>query len=186
MSAPIEPTISLPLPAIPAPLMVLEDLPCRKCSYNLRTQPMKGLCPECGTPVEFSLRGELLRGADPEWVGRLRLGCGLAMWGAIGLYLLRIIWRVAFWRVGLHVELLRLAATAVLALGTWFLTAPDPSGIGEDRYGHFRVWTRAAQFATMLIVIWLSVPPGWELSIHCLSKAGYMVQRGVALVVQSA
>jgi hypothetical protein len=174
MSAPIEPTISLPLPAIPPPLMVLEDLPCRSCSYNLRTQPMKGLCPECGTPVELSLRGELLRGADPDWVSRLRLGCELAMWGAVSLYIIRI-----FWRGGFNTELIRLAATAVLAIGTWLLTAPDPSGIGEDRYGQIRMWTRALAIVNFAIVLVGSF------SIYAYPTA-YTVQRGVALAVQSA
>lgn len=33
---------------------VLDNLPCRHCSYNLRTQRYDGRCPECGKPVAWA------------------------------------------------------------------------------------------------------------------------------------
>ena len=47
-------------------------------------------------------------------------------------------------------------AAAVAALGTWMLASPDPSGMGEDRYGQLRLWARGlgiVQFATTLVVL---------------------------------
>ena len=52
---------------------VADDLPCAGCGYNLRTAEASGSCPECGQPVEQSLR-DLLRYADPAWVRRVLMG----------------------------------------------------------------------------------------------------------------
>src|SRR5688500_20183649 len=47
------------------------DLPCRKCGYNLRGLTPAMRCPECGTAVGYSLQGDLLRFCDPGWVDTL-------------------------------------------------------------------------------------------------------------------
>jgi hypothetical protein len=39
----------------PSRAIVLEDLPCAGCGYNLRTLPARGHCPECGSAVGDSL-----------------------------------------------------------------------------------------------------------------------------------
>ncbi len=59
---------------------IATDLPCLKCGYNLRTLPLAGRCPECGVPVERTMRGDLLRFSDPKWVAGLSGGvqCWLA------------------------------------------------------------------------------------------------------------
>jgi hypothetical protein len=50
------------------------DVVCKQCGYNLYTLALAGVCPECGTPVEHSLRGFLLKYASPEWVARVARG----------------------------------------------------------------------------------------------------------------
>src|SRR5687768_4467917 len=40
---------------MPAAPIIAYDLPCRRCRYNLRTQPTDGRCPECGTRVAVTL-----------------------------------------------------------------------------------------------------------------------------------
>jgi hypothetical protein len=50
------------------------DLTCRQCGYNLYTLALVGVCPECGCPVEHSLRGFLLKYAAPEWIRRVARG----------------------------------------------------------------------------------------------------------------
>jgi len=45
---------------------VVSDVPCRRCSYNLRGLNYAGRCPECGTAVGQSIYGNLLRFSDPE------------------------------------------------------------------------------------------------------------------------
>src|SRR5881394_1427767 len=57
--------------------LIGQDLSCAKCGYNLRTLSREGKCPECGTAVAESLRGESLA-LIPR--GRLKIiGIGLAM-----------------------------------------------------------------------------------------------------------
>ncbi len=50
------------------------DLNCVRCGYNLRGISAIGRCPECGEPVETTLRPDLLHMADPDWLGKLRKG----------------------------------------------------------------------------------------------------------------
>jgi hypothetical protein len=66
-----------------ADVFVTEDMLCVHCGYNVRGLPVDGRCPECGTPVSWSLRGDLLRHADPEWLDRLRLGTVLKLWNIV-------------------------------------------------------------------------------------------------------
>ncbi|MCG3125424.1 MAG: hypothetical protein CHACPFDD_00244 [Phycisphaerae bacterium] len=35
--------------------LVSRELPCVRCNYDLRTLPLAGVCPECGTPIRASL-----------------------------------------------------------------------------------------------------------------------------------
>src|SRR5262245_50051536 len=53
---------------------VAADTPCRKCNYNLRGLDPDSRCPECGTPVGLSLKGDLLRYSHPQWLGTIRRG----------------------------------------------------------------------------------------------------------------
>lgn len=62
---------------------VTEDTPCRRCGYNLKTLQADAKCPECGTPVADSLRGNRLRDADPQWIERVELGIKLKLWNIV-------------------------------------------------------------------------------------------------------
>jgi hypothetical protein len=59
------------------------DLACLKCSYNLRTLAVDSLCPECALPVARSIRGDLLKHADPRWVRKLTDGAELLFIAAL-------------------------------------------------------------------------------------------------------
>jgi hypothetical protein len=50
------------------------DLPCARCGYNLRGVVVDERCPECGSPIQYSLHGDWLRYADRHWAGQVLRG----------------------------------------------------------------------------------------------------------------
>jgi hypothetical protein len=143
---------SPPTPPLDAAGNVVVDLPCRKCAYNLRTLSINGRCPECGTAVGFSAQGDLLRFSDPGWVMTLHRGVVLILAG-IAVIILGVLLAVLIGFTGAVTVTAVVAGAAglvgyvLILIGTWLLTAPDPSGLGEDRYGTSRKLIRI----TMLI-----------------------------------
>lgn len=138
-----QPSAAVPPTPIDPSGVVVADLPCRKCAYNLRTLSINGRCPECGTAVGYSAQGDLLRFSDPTWVMSLHRGVLMILLG-IGVIILGVILAIAIGFVGGPTVSAVLAALAgvggyvLILIGTWQLTAPDPSGLGEDRYGTSR------------------------------------------------
>jgi hypothetical protein len=119
--------------------VVTADVPCRKCSYNIRGLAVHGRCPECGTPVGVSIHGDLLRFSDPRWLQSLARGAALLFWGIIlGIGFAFVAGLLAHALGQGLVQLVGLAGGLVQLYGAWLLTEPDPSGIGEDRYGTAR------------------------------------------------
>ena len=57
------------------------ELRCITCGYDLRSLPTEESCPECGTQIELSLRGDLLSLSDPAWVARIASGQSLVVFG---------------------------------------------------------------------------------------------------------
>jgi hypothetical protein len=134
-----------PLPAVAPPEFVTSDVPCRKCSYNLRTQPIAGKCPECGAPVGVSIYGDLLRYSEPRWLHMLATGTKLILINiaiVIGMVIVGMIFggmgvANAVWAKS-TIQLIALAGNILGFFGSWLLTERDPGGIGEDQYGTAR------------------------------------------------
>lgn len=131
------------------PVGVIEgDLNCRKCGYNLRGLDAAGRCPECGTAVGYSVRGDLLRFSDPDWLATLRRGIVLILIAIVILVIVAIgnamlqSQRVA--GAAVLAAIATVIAQAVWCAGLWFLTSSDPSGLGEQDYGGMRRFTRIA------------------------------------------
>lgn len=59
-------TVASPRPAARA---------CKGCGYELGGLDLKGVCPECATPLALSLSGDLLGAGPIGYVRRLRRGC---------------------------------------------------------------------------------------------------------------
>ncbi|MCH8859402.1 MAG: hypothetical protein IID54_07490, partial [Proteobacteria bacterium] len=90
---------------------LIEDVPCRRCGYNLRSLPADGKCPECGSAVAISIHGFYLRFAPPAWVRRLALGAKLLV--------VSVITTIVGW-----VALMAIAVVVALLLG--------PTGAGPS------------------------------------------------------
>jgi len=74
------------------------DVPCIQCGYNLRGLTSGGQCPECGKTIDESLRGELLRFANADWLRTIQRGISIAIiWAALG-----IVWKLSDRWIGLH------------------------------------------------------------------------------------
>jgi len=54
--------------------VLVVDVPCIQCGYNLRGLDRETVCPECGGAIERTLRGPWLRYADPRWLYFLCVG----------------------------------------------------------------------------------------------------------------
>lgn len=122
---------------------ILVDKVCHKCSYNVRGLNVNGRCPECGTPVGISLYGGLLRYAEPEFVDKLRRGMNLTITGIVATIVGVVVSMVLSFAMGQEAAqvlatLLGFAAWVLIAVGAWYVTEPDPSGIGESEYGTSR------------------------------------------------
>jgi hypothetical protein len=180
-------TEALPPPSIePAAVdgagLVVADLPCRKCSYNLKAMSVTGRCPECGAPVGVAVHGDLLRYSDPQWLRDLSKGAGLAFWGVFIAAAVSVAGGViAQMTVPLISPIATIAGGLVYLYGAWLLTQPDPSGLGEDRYGRSRQIIRVALLVGLLdgVVDGLHVstapPPAFRIALGVISVAAGLV-----------
>jgi hypothetical protein len=186
MTSPLNPAI----PAPPLPTVVEQDIPCRKCSYNLRGLSIEGRCPECGLPIGLSVHGELLRYSDPNFVATLARGVSLILWGVFVVIVGSIIAAVAVAVVArggvrpgaTFIGIVPLVGNIMMVVGAWFLTAPDPSGLGEDRYGTARKIIRVAlvvglinQFVNWGLGIGPPLEPAVRLAIQTVAFAAGIV-----------
>ena len=152
--------------ALPPPLLIDRDAPCRKCAYNLRGLTVDARCPECGTPAGLSLQGDLLRFSEPAWVDTLARGVSLNLWGflvmlvAMGIAVALSIFGVQF--IG---QLVTFAGGLVTVYGSWLLTEPDPSGIGEDRYGTARKVIRVSLITGLVSNVLDIVEPNVDIDV---------------------
>lgn len=126
---------------------LIADLSCRRCGYNLRGLREEGACPECGSAVGLSTRGNFLRFADPKWVETIAKGIRIILWGIlVSIFGNCIAGGLSQASPGMApaAPVLALLASLVGLFGAWLLTEPDPSHVGEDRTARARRITRVA------------------------------------------
>src|SRR5688572_8897843 len=106
--------------------VVISDVPCRKCSYNLRGLRLDGRCPECGRAVGLSVQGDLLRFSDPTWLRTLQRGVKLIIWGILVIVAGAIVGAVLAATMGANIPilLLPLIGNVLYLIGVWRLTEP--------------------------------------------------------------
>jgi hypothetical protein len=139
------PPVIPPVGAPPrAPDLSREDVPCLNCGYNLRGLTRDGACPECGTPVQRSLQGNLFIFSAPEYLRALVMG--------LVCILVAVLARIGVMAVGIPAAIIiaatnpqwtgmvevgmSMAAMPVSALslyGWWLFSAPDPAILGMER-----------------------------------------------------
>lgn len=134
-------------PANPAPVSVLDRaVRCVRCGYDLIGLPPTGVCPECGTPVERSMRGDLLRYCGEEYLASLHQGLFwiqtsiiISIITTVGMMLLGIAALSGF-LVPIPTGLLEptskgleLMVSLMAVHGWWCLSAPDPSQFSTNK-----------------------------------------------------
>lgn len=129
--------------AVNAQGVVVRDVPCLGCGYNLRGLSRAGKCPECGAAVGRALAGNLLSLAEPAWLRRVQRGVDVLLLAALVSFVgtLVVWWLVP--RPGLF-ELVELAQGALLLLGAWWVTTPEPGGLDTTACERTRRIVRAA------------------------------------------
>ena len=118
------------------PPVVTGDLPCRRCSYNLRSLATSSLCPECGSPVAHSMQGDRLRFSDPQWLNKLLIGAWCATAGLISSVMFGPIPQraIGFPGPGLFIveSIGSFLGFLVFLSGAWLISTPDPSQPIDD------------------------------------------------------
>lgn len=159
----------LPGIAVDAQGNLAEDIPCRRCGYNLRGLAPAGTCPECGTPVGRSLIGDLLRYCDPQWVTHVSAGTGALFFAVIAGLASGCIASAAFRAgsaigglaaigAGLVPSAMKLLVSVLVVLGTWQYAAPELSRPQTERDPRSRPLARAlAVLAFVLVILVVSI-----------------------------
>jgi len=129
-----------------------QDVQCRRCAYNLRGLKADGLCPECGIAVGLSTQRDLLRFADPGWLATVHRGTRLILWGLLVAILGGCVAHAAVSSTGNSaIGAIVVILSQVVALwGTWLLTEPDPSRVGDDRWSGTRQFVRYSIAASLV------------------------------------
>lgn len=146
---------------------VAGDLACRQCGYNLRTLSKEAKCPECGTSVEQSWRGEWLLYSDPAWLERIATGLKWLV-SATLLWLLSIPVSAAAVAVANALSpgtrgmvfnissvinrVIALAAVIGCAYGLWEFTKPEPNRLRSASDLDLRRFVRASAGASLATI----------------------------------
>jgi hypothetical protein len=119
--APRDP-LAKPKPAVDESAHVDVETRCNECGYIIFGVDRRGRCPECGTPIQLSMAGDLLMHASPAWLRQMRSGLALLVWSVV-VFISAVVIELSTLSVG---GLIRIAAALMGLLGTYKLTSREP------------------------------------------------------------
>lgn len=159
--------------------VIESDLPCRSCGYNLRGLFDGGRCPECDTPIDRSMRGDLLRYSDPRWVRTIARGLRIiniaVVLGLISIIGLAILARSLglTWLIPTTV----LTVGAVMTIGVWLATEREPAAAENERLFSTRRVLR------VLVVAAIVLQAGGDMMSMISRSSGLAVRLVAAAIV---
>lgn len=140
------------------------DLPCASCDYNLRTISPDATCPECGQVVTASLDPTRLCFANRIWLRQITRGLTLTLLGLVFPVIALIIsqttsYPASRWAIVTCI----LTFIALLIVGYWFCSTPDPDMLATSRFNRTARRARMTVVLGVLVVapIWLSGQYQW-------------------------
>lgn len=163
------------------PTVVLDDWPCGQCGYNLRTLSMKAVCPECACPVAASVRSSLLRHADRQWLGEVRIGLRCLSLGVAAVPLATALVAIlsvafAFLPAIALVWILVISDIGLLVAGVVLMTQPEPNPVHRESHWSCRTMLRVLLGVLFLVVpVALGVEPGLATLIGLLLVVSLVV-----------
>lgn len=170
----VEPVAAPPTPTpadIPTPV-ILADLPCGVCSYNVVGLHQDAPCPECGFPVRFTSSRQHFLGLPRNWTNSVRRGAALVLLAhsmraaalVTGLIALSLIMS----KLGQYDTSLYAVAAAIIfacahvvsTAGWWLITRPAPSQLSLPLLARFsqRVIRASGAALVVLILVWITLP----------------------------
>lgn len=123
-----------------APGQIEHDVACVRCGYSLRGLGDRGVCPECGAPLEASLATGGLSRSDPRYIETLRRGTTIYI-ALVPAYLARL--AISEFTDVPDGPLAAMCSVAEL-VAAWMISTQDPRGPAMDPGSAGRQWLRAA------------------------------------------
>lgn len=144
------------------------DLNCVTCGYNLRYTLSTGTCPECGEPVDTSLRPDLLHMAQPAWLGKLRKGMN---------------WLIT----AIVMSLIMIPIVFIIAIATSAAAGPNASGAMPTAALIFIGVLGTIITITYIVAAWFITEPESDIFDNRTSRAltRWMIVPGMALSLVS-
>ncbi len=143
---------------------------CVGCAYQLDGLPVDGTCPECGTPIELSLREPTLANTSQEYLRTIKSGLSFVLNGILLMIMVQVLTIVATFAamaapgsigsVTLIAQFAGLGVSLLIIVGYWKYTAPDPSQVALEKSNAARKVIRivvASQAAVSVVSVVLSL-----------------------------